>query len=173
MTPFQLERSVHEGEHDDLVGVASGTLVSTQDGDLPVEFLGVGDRVETLNGTLATVRHIAVHKRTCRMVHVSSGSFSLDGLFDAISLPPSQPILVEDWRARFIFGRPKVIVAVERLVDHQFVRRQNLRDVDVFHLFFDKPELVFVGGVYLALPGVDMSAQKIPSGGAGGRASLM
>ncbi|WP_375690987.1 Hint domain-containing protein [Pseudooceanicola sp. LIPI14-2-Ac024] len=133
-----------------VAGIVAGSPVLTLDGELPVEFLTPGDRVITRTGGMAVLREVRVRHLRSRAVQVAAGSIGHDRPEADLVLPAEQKVLVRDWRARAIFGQPEALVEVARLADGQFVRGIGELEMTLFELVFDRPHVIYVGGMELA-----------------------
>ncbi|WP_240484735.1 Hint domain-containing protein [Pseudoponticoccus marisrubri] len=131
----------------------------TLDGALPVEFLEPGDRVITRDQGASTLRAVARRQIACRMIEIRGGSLGHTRPGRDIRVPAEQRVLIRDWRARALFGRPQALVPAARLVDGSFVRDLGMRQVDLVALRFDAPHILYADGLELAsAPGLTAPA---------------
>lgn len=135
-----------------VTGLVIGTKVLTMDGELPVEFLTAGDRIITRNGsrklegtTVCVVRDLAV-------VRITEGVLAKDSPEADVLVTPDQAILIRDWRAKAILGKPSAMIAAARLVDGDYIRHETLSEARVFSLHFATDEVVYAGSLELACP---------------------
>jgi len=129
-------------------GMAAGTPVLTLDGELPIEFLSVGDRVITRAGT-ARVTDIHVTEITLRPYMVVSGTLGQDRPDQDILLAPGQKILLRDWRAKALFDADQAKVPVDRIADGSYIAKQPEQSLRLFTLRFDSDQVIFAGGLEL------------------------
>lgn len=129
-----------------LSGFAQGARVATMDGLLPVEYLGLGDRVITRSGA-RVLRGISAIPFVTQLVRIAPGALGHDRPGEALVLGAATEVLLRDWRAEVMFGRKQALVAVSRLVDGQFVTRLSGVKTRLFALHFDAPEVIYADGV--------------------------
>ncbi|MEK6248895.1 MAG: Hint domain-containing protein, partial [Planctomycetales bacterium] len=100
----------------------AGTLILTPDGDLPVESLGAGDLVITLDDGPQPVRWIG--RRSVEAVdqfapvHIRAGTF---GDHNDLLVSPQHRILIRDVLAELLFGEAEVLVAAKDLVNDRSI----------------------------------------------------
>lgn len=127
-------------------GIAQGTRVLTLDGALPVEFLTPGDRIITRSG-MRLLRAVQVTTARMDLVRVSAGTLGHDRPERPLLLGARAQVLVRDWRARAIFGKPEALVDLARLVDGTHVSGVRPAGRRLFTLHFDHPEVAYAEGV--------------------------
>ncbi|WP_421703948.1 Hint domain-containing protein [Aliiroseovarius sp.] len=137
--------------HIFMSGLAAGALVTTLDGELPVEFLHAGDRIVTLDRGMVKLRAI-----TARPVYrndlIRVSPRSLDPRTEAPDfwIAAEQPLLLRDWRAKAMYGRPRVLVPTARLLDGEHLRRETGGgQTMLFQLHFEDKHVIRVGGLDL------------------------
>ena len=135
--------------HIFMSGLAAGATVTTLDGELPVEFLHAGDRIVTLDRGMVRLRAI-----TARPVHrndlVRVAPRALNPLCEVPDfwIAAEQRLLLRDWRAKAMYGRPRVLVPAARLLDGEHLRRETGGGQSVlFQLHFEDKHLIRVGGL--------------------------
>ncbi|MGQ0610963.1 MAG: Hint domain-containing protein [Paracoccaceae bacterium] len=125
------------------------TKVLTRDGEIPVEFLEVGEPVVTRQGArvlrLVEVSLIA----HARMVRIGGVTLGRAGPGTDVLVPATQKVLVRDWRARAFGGGRQALVAAARLADGEFIRGEILDPVRLFTLGFDCDVVIQAGGLEL------------------------
>lgn len=131
-------------------GLMAGTTVLTRDGELPVEYLGLGDHLITRDAGYATITAYEAERLDLRMVRVTAGSLGHTRPDADLLVPWSQRILVRDWRARTLYGQNSALIPAHRLIDGEFVTDAGLRDVTVFRLSCDAPHVMYAGGLEVA-----------------------
>lgn len=131
-------------------GIAAGTPVLTLDGEMPVEFLSPGDRIITRSG--ARVLR-AVHLRVltdapaCR---IRASSLGHDRPETDLFVAPDQGLVIRDWRAKALYGRPVAVIPARRLADGEYLSVVQAKDLRLFTLDFGSDEIVYAGGLELA-----------------------
>lgn len=132
---------------ENVVCFVRGTFIQTQNGEVPIEELTIGDMVKTLDRGFQPIRWI--------------GSTKVDGhgKFAPVRIAPGvmgnrrdlwvsqqHRMLVDDWRSELYFGEGQVLIPAKSLVDDQGVRLEKVDDVEYFHMLFDNHEIVFAEG---------------------------
>ena len=134
-------------------GIASGTVVATLDGYLPVDFLEAGDRVVTRAG-MRVLRKVQVTRFSGQAVRIAAAALGHDRPEQDLTLPADTLILLRDWRAMAIYGEAQALVPVERLVDGEYVVHEDVLGMRLYELIFDAPEIVYAEGIELYCDGL-------------------
>ena len=131
-------------------GVIQGTKILTLDGEIPVEFLEIGDRVLTRSGarTLKSIEISVV--RHARMVRIGASTLGHERPEEDILVPATQKILVRDWRAMALAGSKHALIAAARLTDGEFIRGEMLDIARIYTLAFEDDAVIYAGGLELA-----------------------
>ncbi len=129
-------------------GIATGTVVATLEGFLPVDFLQPGDRVVTRSG-MRVLREVRVHRYSGPAVRIAATALGHDRPEQDLTLPAATQILIRDWRAGAILGQDQAAMPALRLVDGEFITLTRVRSLRLFELRFDRPEVVYAEGVEL------------------------
>ncbi|MEL6883380.1 MAG: Hint domain-containing protein [Pseudomonadota bacterium] len=126
----------------------AGTLISTPDGQVPVESLTHGDLVLTQDDGPQPLRWIGTRTVPATgdfaPIVIRSGTF---GSRNDVMVSPLHRILVRDSVAELLFGEPEVLVAARDLVNDHSIRRVPGGTVTYVHLMFDKHQVVFTEGL--------------------------
>lgn len=139
------------GEPTTANGIASGALVTTMAGIVPVDGLSPGDRIITRSG-MRIIDQV-------RAIRVPEGSDIIAVTKDALGgrpdrdlwLLPDQPLLIRDWRALALWGVTQARVAAKRLVDGEYVRWSALETATTcYQITCKTPEILYVDGLELA-----------------------
>ena len=130
--------------------LATGTIVLTLDGAIPVEFINEGDRVITRDSGMAVVRHVRRSRARVNAVSVKAGSLGNTRPDRDAVLPASQELLIRDWRAEALFGASQALVPVSRLVDGEFIRDLGEQEIALVELVFDTPHILYADGLEVA-----------------------
>jgi len=139
-------------------GITAGTRVLTLDGELPVQYLAVGDRVITRSGSKVLKDIQVAVLRDVPRVRVTASALGHDRPEDDVFVAPGQAILVRDWRAKAVFGREVAMVEAQRLVDGDYIRHETVTELRLFTLTFERDEVIYAGGLELACPTVTVTA---------------
>jgi len=138
-------------------GIASGTVLATLDGYLPVDFLEPGNRVVTREG-MRILRAIRVHRYSGRAVTITASALGHDRPEHDLTLPADTRVLLRDWRAGALYGSAQAVVPVSRLVDGEYVAETSVRSMRLYELVFDTPQVVYAEGVELVCDSVPATA---------------
>lgn len=131
-------------------GFASGTIVLSQEGEMPVEFLSAGDRIISRDSGFVTLDHINCCRRLVRAVRFAAGSLGHTRPEQDLILPESQKVLVRDWRARAMFGVKMAMVRANELIDDEYICDLGLQPMTLYQLYFKQPHVIYAGGLEVA-----------------------
>ncbi|MEX0279520.1 MAG: Hint domain-containing protein [Ruegeria sp.] len=124
-----------------------GTMIATPDGERLVEDLKVGDLVLTAdNGAqpLVWVGRTSVEAEgRLAPVRIEKGLF---GLTRPLLVSPQHRMLIDDWRATYLYGHSEVLIAAHCLVNDDTVKRVEGGSVDYIHLLFSRHEIIMANG---------------------------
>ncbi|KPQ06807.1 MAG: Hint domain [Rhodobacteraceae bacterium HLUCCA12] len=142
---------VHQRERP--TGLLEGTLIRTEDGDRPVEYLLAGDRIVTRDNGLCELRGTS----TLVACDIDVIAFlPADAKPDnpevepQLVVPAMQQVAVDDWRANVVFERDTLATPAGSLVDGKRVRREKRKLVRLFRLHFDSPQMIVSNDFFLA-----------------------
>lgn len=138
--------------------VALGTSVLTLDGDLPVEFLCIGDRVLTRAGVRRLQGIEITVVQNARVIRIAQGSLGVDRPEADTIVTTNQPILIRDWRAKALYGTETALVPAARLADGEYIRSDVLAEVRLYTLQFAEDVVIYAGGLELACPALRVTA---------------
>jgi Hint domain len=139
-------------------GVIQGTQVLTLDGEIPVEFLEIGDRVLTRNGARVLKSIEITVVRHARMVRIGASTLGHERPEEDVLVPATQKILVRDWRAMALAGTKQALIAASRLTDGEFIRGEMLDLARIYTLAFEDDAVIYAGGLELACDAVVVTA---------------
>lgn len=125
-----------------------GTLIRTARGEVPVEDLRVGDRVETLDNGLQEIRWIGRVRvdGTGRFAPVVFRPGAI-GNARELRVSPQHRVLVRGWQAELHFGLPEMLVPARHLVDGETVVQEAVDTVVYHHVMLARHEVIFSNGV--------------------------
>lgn len=130
-------------------GISAGTQILTLSGAKPVEFIAPGDRVITRAGArTVTGVEIAVVKNA-HVIRISAGVLGKDRPEADMVVPPTQPLLIRDWRARALTGVDQAVMLAGRLVDGDYIRAEIVAEARLVTLRFAEPQVIYAGGLEL------------------------
>ena len=134
-----------------------GTRIRTARGDVAVEEIGEGDRIQTKdNGCqdvlwrgqkrLSGARLYAMPE--LRPIRLRRGALGVDRPDEDLIVSPAHRMLVKGAKARALFNTDEVLVAARDLIDDaRVVRDHNLTEVTYVHLMLPRHEVVFANGL--------------------------
>ena len=124
-----------------------GTSILTPNGDVCVEDLRVGSRVETLDHGPQTVRWIGSTVRAatgaCAPVRIRAGSLDNDR---DLWVSQQHRMVLRGAKAELMFGDHEVLVPAKSLVNDCSVRIIEGGEVEYFHILFDNHEIIYAEG---------------------------
>ncbi len=138
-------------------GFMRGTCVLTLDGEIPVEFLNVGDRIITRDGA-RTLRALRVAMVSGEVICIGASTLGHDRPTGDIMVGCDQAILVRDWRAKALYGTSQAMIPAARMADGELIRREIVQDVALFTLEFDAAVVIYASGLELACAAVTVDA---------------
>lgn len=134
-----------------------GTRIRTDRGDVAIEEICEGDRVQTKDNGLQEVvwkgqKHLSGARLFAmpelRPIRLRAGALGIDRPDDDLTVSPSHRMLVRGATARALFNTDEVLVAARDLVDDHRIRRDlTLPQVTYVHLLLPRHEIVFANGL--------------------------
>lgn len=131
-------------------GLVHGALLLTLDGEIPVEFLSVGDKVITRDSGISKVQHIQRTTREVHQISLSAGSLGHTRPERDALLAGDQMVLIRDWRARALFNSEVALVAARSLVDGEFIIDLGEQETTLYQIFCDGPHILYCDGLELS-----------------------
>jgi hypothetical protein len=120
-----------------------GTLMHTARGLLPIEQIREGDRVQTRDSGLQTVRWAGSRtvqaKGTLAPILIRKGVLGNDR---DLRVSPQHRMLLWGWQAELITGESEVLAPARTLIDGQGILQQPGGLVSYHHILFDRHEIV-------------------------------
>ncbi len=136
---------------------ATGTLIETPLGRVPVEILTEGSLINTLDDGPQRVLWIGRRKmsgaRLCAMpylrpIRIREGALGGDRPTGDLIVSPQHRVLIRGGAAELLFSTPEVLVAAEDLVnDTSIVVDRHLPEVTYIHLMLERHQVVWANGV--------------------------
>lgn len=138
-------------------GLAGGSVVLTRDGALPVEFLEPGDAVITRSGLRRVMRIESRRHDQLGLVQIEAGALAPGRPEVALTLAAGQDLVLRDGMgpgrvAPRHDGAPRsgaLRVRSAQLIGAPGIRVEILPQVRVYRLIFERPEVIYVGGMEL------------------------
>lgn len=125
----------------------SGTLITTQSGDRPIDDLRVGDLVLTADQGYQPIRWIgsSTHPAKGNKAPILIREGALGNKRD-LRVSPQHRMLLQGWQAELLFGEVDVLVAAKSLINDQSIRRVEGGQVTYFHILFDSHQIIWAEG---------------------------
>ena len=124
-----------------------GTAIMTPTGEVPVEDLRIGDRVETVRGRSMTIRWIGRHTYERTESALSASAMPIRVVKDAIADGvPKRDLYLSPGHALLIDG---MLIRVQDLVNGTSIRASapaDLQRLEYFHILLDSHEAVLAEG---------------------------
>jgi len=127
-----------------------GAKLLTLDGEMPVEYLSVGDKLITRDTGTSKIVHIQRSTRTAHAISIAAGSLGDTRPEQDAILAADQMVLIRDWRARALFQSDRALVAARALVDGEFICDQGMHQTTLFQIFCDGPHILYCDGLELS-----------------------
>ena len=128
-------------------GLIAGTLVLTLSGEMPVEYLSVGDRVITRSGARAVTAVRSTVLPTAKMVCISASALGIEQPADDMRVAPDQGIHIRDWRAKALKGVAQTVIAAKELLDGEYIRTETVVGACIYSVEFERAEVIYANGV--------------------------
>ena len=134
-----------------------GTRIRTETGDVAVEEIREGDRIQTKDSGLQDVLWIG-EKRVSgarlyampelRPIRLRQGALGIERPDEDLIVSPSHRLLVRGPKARALFNTDEVLVTARDLIDDAgVVRDHSLSQVTYVHILLPRHEVVFANGL--------------------------
>jgi hypothetical protein len=154
-----------------------GARIATDQGEVRVEDLRVGDRVLTRDSGYQEIRWIGRRDLTAeevaarpdfRPVRIGRGSLGLNLPERDLVVSPQHRMLLTGSRAELLFGEHEVLVAATHLEGRRGIARVEGGGVSYIHLLFDRHEIIRANGAWtesfqpgeMTLAGMDDGARR-------------
>ena len=134
-----------------LRGFPAGSTLLTQSGELPIEFVTIGDKAITRDFGLSTITAIEHFTVTGPAAHLRGGILGHSRPEKDLLLPADQLVLLRDWRATALFGCKEVMLPVRRLVDGAFITLRQNEELSLFSIELAAGNIVYADGLEIGL----------------------
>lgn len=131
-------------------GLLQGTTLLTLEGEMPVEYISVGDKLITRDSGIARVEHIQRTTRMVRTISLAAGSLGHTRPERDVLLAGDQMCLIRDWRAQAMFSADRALVAARTLVDGEFIIDQGMQEQTLIQIFCDGPHILYADGLEIS-----------------------
>lgn len=150
MARRELEGDTSTEQHVRQAGLCADTIILTMDGELRASDIAPGDRIITRDSGVAVLRDVRRTTLRCDLVRIKAGSLGHKRPPDDITLPCNTSILIRDWRAKALFGKDQALIEAQDLQDGEYIKVERDQAVELIELIFDKPHVVYAGGLEVA-----------------------
>jgi len=131
--------------NDDPACFAAGTRIATEDGDVPVEALRVGDRVRCLFGGTAPIAWLGQRRIDCRRHPTPEAVWPVRVLAGAFAPSvPGRDLLLSPDHAVYADG---VLIPVKYLINDRTVLREPVESVTYHHVELPRHDILFAEGL--------------------------
>ena len=131
-------------------GLLKGTTILTLDGEMPIDYVNIGDKVITRDSGIARVEHIQRFTRDVHTIALAAGSLGHTRPERDAMLAGDQMCLIRDWRAKALFRADRALVAARTLVDGEFIRDLGVQQQTLIQIFCDGPHILYADGLELS-----------------------
>jgi hypothetical protein len=131
-------------------GVCADTTIMTLDGEMRVEDLTQGTRVLTRDSGMAALRTITSQTVRVAPIRINAGSLDHTRPDRDMLVAPGTQIHIRNWRAEALFCSPAAMVDAQRLVDGECLAVQDMCEMTVFTLTFDRKHIMYADGIEMA-----------------------
>lgn len=128
-------------------GLFAGTTVMTLAGEMPVEYLSVGDRVITRSGARAIRAIRSTVLPTTKLVCISASALGIEQPAEDMRVAPDQGIHIRDWRAKALKGVAQAVIPAKDLADGEYIRTETVVGACLYNIEFDGAEVIYANGV--------------------------
>ncbi|WP_380058943.1 Hint domain-containing protein (plasmid) [Falsihalocynthiibacter sp. SS001] len=144
-------------DYDDLVPCfAYGTLISTAEGDVPVQELLVGQEVLTLDREYKKIRWIGSRKLDVidlklnpklLPIKIKSGAMGSGLPLQDLLVSPQHRVLVRSQIVKRMFDSDEILIPANKLVELNGIDVvQECEEIEYFHVLLDDHEIIFSNG---------------------------
>jgi hypothetical protein len=144
-------------------GLLAGTRVMTAEGELPVELLGVGDRIITRRGMARLVGVDLRSVANATVVTIAADTLGFGRPAEGITLAADQRVVLRDWRAQVLWSESVAAVPVSRLVDGSHICSRQVPVAHFVTLRFAHDTVITVAGMDLCCPADQTVLAKVPA----------
>lgn len=126
---------------------AAGTLIRTNRGDVPVELIRPGDRLQTLDNGLQAVAW-AGKRKVCGLGSMAPVRIEANVLGNRrrLLVSPQHRMMCRGWNTQLMTGEPEVFAAAIHLVNGKTIRRVRRPMITYVHLLCEHHEVILAEG---------------------------
>lgn len=135
---------------------AKGTWIATPFGERRVESLQPGDLVLNAEGEAVRLRWVAHRVMTreelarnpeLRPIRIPADHFGPGLPNRALRVSPQHRIRLDGWQVELLFGTDRILVPAKHLLGGGITQPDDGRNVEYYHLLFDRHEIVLSNGL--------------------------
>lgn len=146
----ELEEQASQSKAATQSGLCADTIVLTMNGERRADTLRAGDRLITRDAGMAYLKSVTLHHVQMDAIRIKAGSLGHTRPPEDVILPCETQILVRDWRANALFGQTQALVRACDLKDGEYVSLLKDQQLTVVRLIFERPHIIYAGGLELA-----------------------
>lgn len=137
----------HAGLGAQIVCFAADTLIETENGPVPVQYLQPGDLVMTRDAGLQELIWTGARRVDAvgDLAPIVICKGALGNTRDLV-VSPQHRMLVEGWKTELLFGISEVLVKAKDLVNGDTIHRREGGKINYHHILFDCHRIVFAEG---------------------------
>ena len=139
-------------------GLFAGTTVLTLAGEMPVEYLSVGDRIITRSGARVLRAIHSTVMPTAKLVCISASALGVEKPVEDMRVSANQGIHIRDWRAKALKGVAQAVIPAQELADGEYNRVETVVGACLYSLEFYGAEVIYVNGVEMTCPAATVAA---------------
>ena len=126
---------------------ARGTMIDTSNGEVAIEDLKAGDMVRTADNGFRPLRWVGSTsvKATGSKAPILFRKGAIGNTQDLL-VSPAHRVMLQDWQSEILFGTNELLASAQSLVNDSTIIRQEMEEVEYFHILFDQHEIVFSNG---------------------------
>ncbi|MCJ8139543.1 Hint domain-containing protein [Falsirhodobacter halotolerans] len=134
-----------------------GTMIMTEQGEVPIEDLKAGDMVLTMDHGFQPIRWIGstrlsaldlIQRPNLRPIRIQKGAFGPNLPEADLSVSPQHRVLIRSKVADRIFATREVLVAAKQLLQLPGINVESqIIEVEYFHMMFSQHEVVYANGL--------------------------
>ncbi|CUH79450.1 Hint domain-containing protein [Tropicibacter naphthalenivorans] len=134
-----------------------GTQILTPSGQVRIEDLREGDKIQTKDNGAQEIRWIGSRRMTgarlfampkLRPIRIRAGAFGIGEPDDELLVSPEHRMVVRGVVARALFNTNEVLVAARDLVNgHSVILDTQVKEVTYVHMLLERHEVLFANGV--------------------------
>lgn len=153
---------------------ARGTMIDTPHGAIAIEQLEDGDEVMARDGNTQLISWIGKRRLSglelaliphLQPVRIMAGALTGGRPGQDLTISQNHRLLVDDWRAAYLFGEDEILVPAKSLLNNKNVVIESpTSGVEYFHLLMDGHRLICANGLWAEtmLPGQEAQQMLFP-----------